>query len=59
MLQPFAEGFAEKACQPDEDGFGDSVREAQAFLVRSASIVIVDGSEVSAEAQRLHCHTSA
>jgi hypothetical protein len=32
MLQPFSEGLAEKAQQPDEDGFAASVQEAQDFL---------------------------
>ena len=34
MLQPFQHGLAEKARQPDEDGFAASVQEAQDFLVR-------------------------
>jgi len=38
MLQPFQEGYADKSRQPDEDGFGASVREAQDFLVRYSAI---------------------
>ena len=34
MLVAFETGFAEHTAQPDEDGLGDAVREAQAFLVR-------------------------
>jgi pyruvate/2-oxoglutarate dehydrogenase complex dihydrolipoamide acyltransferase (E2) component len=44
MLQPFQEGFADKSQQPDEDGFGDAVREAQAFL---ATGVLPEGFELA------------
>lgn len=39
MLQPFSEGLADKARQPDEDGFAASVQEAQDFLVRTFMVM--------------------